>query len=68
VTYGGGETTPEAVNYLYSRGLIRSVYSDPAAEAFHVGKTLDVAATQDARKKQGKSAPLIYLDKERRER
>lgn len=42
VTYGGGETTAEAVQQLVHQGLLRKVYSD-CPDAYHVGRTLDMA-------------------------
>lgn len=64
VTFGGGETTAEAVEELRQLDLISSVCNNCLDEAYHVGKTLDIVATMEERKKhrRGKSAPLIYTD------
>lgn len=63
VTYGHGQVSYSAVNELLTRNLISPVYSDCPNEAFHTGKTLDVAATLEERKKhrRAKDAPLIYV-------
>lgn len=64
VTYGGGEVDYSAVYSLVRSGRIASVYNECPDSGYHVGKTLDVAATQAERKKhrRGKDAPLIYTD------
>lgn len=64
LTYGGGEVSPHAVRDLLGRGIIQSVYSDCPNEAYHVGKTLDIQATLEERKKhrRAKDALRIYTD------
>lgn len=63
VTYGGGQVSVEAVQSLFDRGLIVSVYNNCPADAYHVGRTLDVKRTMEERKKhrRGKDAPKIYV-------
>lgn len=64
VTYGGGEVACSAVEELVERELIHSVYSNCPRDGYHVGKTLDVGATNEERKKHRRraDAPLIYTD------
>ena len=64
VTYGGGRTTAAAVMALVRSGAIVSVYDNYPGGAYHVGKTLDMTATTEERKKHRrcKDAPLIYTD------
>lgn len=47
---GGGEVHPEAVRQLVESGQIVPVYDTAPADCFHVGKTLDMNATQKARR------------------
>lgn len=63
VTYGGGRVAEETVRSLIRRKLIRRTYKDYAG-SFQVGPTIDMAATQELRKRDGKDAPLVlvYLD------
>lgn len=62
VTRGGGQVSPQSVEELKRRGEIVSVYSDCPEDAYHVGRTLDVQRTLDARKRLGiKRAPHIYV-------
>lgn len=61
VTYGGGEISFNVVRGLIDRGLIVSVYSDCPLDAYHVGRTMDIQKTMDARKKHGKGAPAVYI-------
>lgn len=64
VTYSGGEVDADAVRALVRKGLINSVYNNCPDDCFHIGKTLDVNATTEERKKhrRGKDAPWIYTD------
>lgn len=62
LTYGGGEVSPEAVHELVARGAIVSVYSNCPNGSYHVGRTLDIDRTMEARKKFGKGAPEYYLE------
>lgn len=64
VTYGGGEVDADAVRELVAAGLVSSVYSGCPNDSYHIGKTIDVDATTEERKKhrRGKDAPLIYTD------
>jgi hypothetical protein len=62
VTYGGGQVSEEAVNHLLTSGDIQRSYSD-CADCYHVGKTLDIVATLEARKgKKSKDWPKVYTD------
>jgi hypothetical protein len=63
VTYGGGEVSADAVRALVEGGHIVSVYSDCPKDAYHVGRTLDVARTMAERQKhqRRKDAPKIYV-------
>lgn len=61
VTYGGGEVSGDAVRALWDRGAIVSVYSNCPVDAYHVGRTIDIPRTTEARKKHGKGAALVYL-------
>lgn len=45
VTHGGGKTTAGAVQWLVDGGRIHSVYNDLPNEVYHVGKTINTAAT-----------------------
>ncbi len=67
VTYGGGEVAADAVQELVRAGLVHSVYSNCPADSYHVGKTLDVERTREARRIHGKKAPLIYVGDARKE-
>lgn len=64
VTYTGTRVSVLAVEALLRAGKIQSVYSDCPSDMYHVGKTLDVPATIEERKKhrRGKDAPKIYTD------
>jgi hypothetical protein len=62
VTYSGGEVSADAVRELVKARLVRSVYSNCPADSYHVGKTVDVERTTEARRLHGKHAPLIYVD------
>lgn len=62
VTYGGGETTHEAVQVLLDRGAIRDKYSDLKGEVYHPGQTIDMPATMERRKREGRKAPLVYIE------
>lgn len=59
VTYGGGETTFEAVQDLVRRGEIHSVYSCCADSAYHVGRTVDWDRSVFSPKKARR---VVYLD------
>lgn len=63
VSYGGGQVSTAAVDALVSRGLIVSVYNNCPHDAYHVGKTLDVAATVAERRKHKhwRDAPRVYV-------
>lgn len=61
LTYGGGPFSDRTVMELVDAGEIVPVYSTCPTEAFHVGLTIDINATIEARKKFGQNAPLIYL-------
>lgn len=64
VTYSGGEVDPDAVTQLVQQGAIRPVYKG-ANHCFHVGRTLDIERTTEARRsKRHKEALaiLIYED------
>lgn len=63
VTYGGGQFGFAVVHSLRNSGLIVSVYSDCPAEAYHVGRTLDVHRMMEERKKhrRAKDVPKIYV-------
>jgi hypothetical protein len=60
VTYGGNQTTYDAVKQLLERGEIASVYSNCPDQAYHVGRTIDMGATMIARKSD-RRAPLVYI-------
>lgn len=64
VTYGGGRFSWPAVELLVQSGAVQPCYSDCPGEAYHIGKTLDVKATLEERRKHRstKDAPLIYTD------
>ena len=64
VTHQRGAVSTNAVRELIDDGYIQSCYSNCPAESYHVGKTLDVEATIEERKRhrRGKDAPLIYTD------
>lgn len=58
VTYGGGDTSYEAVQELITRGAIHSVYNGEAMDqSYHVGKTLDMQ-----RSRFGKKGLRVYTD------
>lgn len=61
LTRGHGEVPAEAVRELVRRGAIVSVYSNCPDDAYHVGRTLDVDRTMEARKRLGKGAPEYYV-------
>lgn len=63
VTYGGGQVSAGAVQSLIDSKLIASVYNNCPADAYHVGRTLDIERTMEERKKhhRGKDAPKIYV-------
>ena len=60
VTYGGGPITEATVRSLVARKLIQRTYAD-YADSFQVGPTIDMAATQERRKREGRKAPLVYV-------
>ena len=62
VSYGGGAVSPEVVHELISSGEIHPVYSNCPNDAFHVGRTLDVERTLEARRELGKHAPRYYVE------
>lgn len=64
VTYSGERVSANAVEALVKAGKVQSVYSDCPDKMYHVGKTLDVQATMQERKKhrRGKDARKIYTD------
>lgn len=61
LTHGYGEVPAESVRELVRRGAIVSVYSNCPDDAYHVGLTLDIDRTMEARNRLGKGAPNYYL-------
>jgi hypothetical protein len=62
VTYGGGGPISDAtVRSLVERKLIQRTYATYDG-SFQVGPTIDIGATQERRKREGKKAPLVYVE------
>lgn len=62
VNHGGGPVPFEAVQALLQQGEIARVYDD-CAEAYHIGKTINMAATLEYRKgKKRKDWRSVYTD------
>lgn len=60
VTYGGGPVGEAVVRSLVERKLIRRTYSN-YEDSYQVGPTIDMEATQERRKREGRKAPLVYV-------
>lgn len=61
VTHGGGEADAHAVLILVENGAIHSVYDTTPDSGYHVGKTLDMKATQEARRGKRKTDGKICV-------
>ncbi len=62
VTQGGGPFSEKAVKKLVASRSVGSVYSDCPNDAYHVGRTYDVARTLEARKRTGNRSVDIYVE------
>jgi len=61
VTYGGGQTTLEAVQELHRAGKIQSVFSNCPSDAYHVGRTIDMPRTLAARQAARNRSITVYV-------
>jgi hypothetical protein len=61
ITYQGGQVSDAVAREIIESGEVHSVYSNAPRDAYHIGRTLDVRATREARKKPGQRHAKIYL-------
>jgi hypothetical protein len=61
ITYSGGKVPDAMAREIIESGEVKSVYSNAPRDAYHVGKTLDVRATERVRKETGDRKAMVYL-------